>query len=231
MRGSVTFDNDTCFARHMLLRGMLSATTYFCDAYASWQKGGVENANGRIRRWLPRGTDLDEISEDDIQEIAMTINLTPRRASDTDPPSRRSCRSLAGTSNAGCCLTRCASRWKPTRSRSAMSSIERLGHRTILGKPYADKDRQEALITDSDLDWTIVRPVILTKRPRPGRVRFCAILRPGGMVWFPRRRGELSGRRRGKRLDAKRTSSCSYASPDRSASDPAAASGWRVPAE
>ena len=79
MRGSVTFDNDTCFARHMLLRGMLSATTYFCDAYASWQKGGIENANGRIRRWLPRGTDLDEISEADIQEIAMTINLTPRK--------------------------------------------------------------------------------------------------------------------------------------------------------
>jgi IS30 family transposase len=79
MRGSITFDNDTCFSRHMLLRGMLSATTYFCDAYASWQKGGVENANGRIRRWLPHGTDLDEISEADIQEIAMTINLTPRK--------------------------------------------------------------------------------------------------------------------------------------------------------
>jgi transposase, IS30 family len=79
MRGSVTFDNDTCLARHMLLRGMLSATTYFCDAYASWQKGGVENANGRIRRWLPRGTDLDELCEADIQEIAMTINLTPRK--------------------------------------------------------------------------------------------------------------------------------------------------------
>ncbi len=79
MRGSVTFDNDTCFARHMLLRGKLSATIYFCDAYATWQKGGVENANGRVRRWLPRGTDLDEISEQDIREIAMTINLTPRR--------------------------------------------------------------------------------------------------------------------------------------------------------
>jgi IS30 family transposase len=79
MRGSVTFDNDTCFARHMLLRAMLSATTYFCDAYASWQKGGIENANGRIRRWLPRGTNLDEVNEADIQEIAMTINLTPRK--------------------------------------------------------------------------------------------------------------------------------------------------------
>jgi len=41
-----------------LLRGTLSATTYFCDAYASWQKGGVENAKGRIRRWVPHGTDL-----------------------------------------------------------------------------------------------------------------------------------------------------------------------------
>ena len=79
MRGSITFDNDTTFARHTLLRGMLGATTYFCDAYASWQKGGVENANGRIRRWLPRTADLDAMTEVDIQEIAMTLNLTPRK--------------------------------------------------------------------------------------------------------------------------------------------------------
>ena len=58
---------------------MLSETTYFCDAYASWQKGGVENANGRIRRWLLRNTDLDALDDDDIQEIAMTLNLTPRK--------------------------------------------------------------------------------------------------------------------------------------------------------
>ena len=50
MRGSVTFDNGGEFARHAMLRGLLSATTYFCDAYASWQKGGVENTNGRLRR-------------------------------------------------------------------------------------------------------------------------------------------------------------------------------------
>ena len=79
MRGSITFDNDTTFARHTLLRGLLGATTYFCDAYASWQKGGVENTNGRIRRWLPRTADLDAMTEADIQEIAMTLNLTPRK--------------------------------------------------------------------------------------------------------------------------------------------------------
>jgi putative NADH-flavin reductase len=57
------------------------------------------------------------------------------------------------------------------RSRAAMSLPERVGHGAVLGKPYADKDRQEELIMASDLDWTIVRPVILTKGKRSGRVR------------------------------------------------------------
>ena len=88
LRGSITFDNGGEFARHALLRDMLSATTYFCDAYASWQKGGVENTNGRIRRWLPRSTDLDELSDKDIQEIAMTLNSTLENASPSKHPSR-----------------------------------------------------------------------------------------------------------------------------------------------
>lgn len=47
------------------------------------------------------------------------------------------------------------------RSKETMSCIERTGHRAVLGKPYEDKDRQEEMILKSDLDWTIVRPVIL----------------------------------------------------------------------
>lgn len=57
------------------------------------------------------------------------------------------------------------------RSARAMSWVERRGHRAILGKPYADKDRQEALILASDLDWTIVRPVIMTKGAKSGRFK------------------------------------------------------------
>ena len=79
MRRSVTFDNGTAFAKHALLKEALGLATFFCDAYASWQKGGVENANGRIRRWLPRKTDLDEMTDEEIQDIAMSINLTPRK--------------------------------------------------------------------------------------------------------------------------------------------------------
>ena len=43
------------------------------------KRGGIENANGRIRRWLPRKTDLDDLCDQDIQQIAMTNNLTPRK--------------------------------------------------------------------------------------------------------------------------------------------------------
>jgi uncharacterized protein YbjT (DUF2867 family) len=57
------------------------------------------------------------------------------------------------------------------RSRAAMSYLEKTGHGLVLGKPYADKDRQEVLIEASDLDWTIVRPVILTKGRKSGTVR------------------------------------------------------------
>ncbi|HEX9167540.1 MAG TPA: hypothetical protein VF886_01245, partial [Roseiarcus sp.] len=81
LRRSIIFDNDTAFARHGLLRTMRDMTTWFCDAYASWQKGGVENANGRLRRWLPRHLDIDRTSHKEIQEIVLTANLTPRNAS------------------------------------------------------------------------------------------------------------------------------------------------------
>ena len=85
------FDNDTAFARHTLLREALGMATFgpslepmafrtsLCDAYASWQKGGIENANGRLRRWLPRQTNIDNLADEDLQEIVMTDNLTPRK--------------------------------------------------------------------------------------------------------------------------------------------------------
>lgn len=57
------------------------------------------------------------------------------------------------------------------RSRAAMSSLEKLGHGLLLGRVYADKSRQEALIEQSNLDWTIARPVILTRGARTGTYR------------------------------------------------------------
>ena len=79
LRASITFDNDTAFARHGLLASACAMTTWFCDAYASWQKGAVENANGRLRRDLPRDLDLDALGDAELQEIVLSHNLTPRK--------------------------------------------------------------------------------------------------------------------------------------------------------
>lgn len=47
-------------------------------------------------------------------------------------------------------------------SKDKLSTPERLTQKAFLGRAYADKDLQEQLIRDSDLDWTIARPGILS---------------------------------------------------------------------
>lgn len=54
-------------------------------------------------------------------------------------------------------------------SYARLSSAERLGFQAIMGRAYADKNRQERLITETDLDWTLVRPGFLTSNRRTGR--------------------------------------------------------------
>lgn len=67
-RRTVTFDNGTEFALHYRLHD-LNIETFFCDTYSPWQKGGIENAIGRMRRTLPRKTDLATISDQRFMEL------------------------------------------------------------------------------------------------------------------------------------------------------------------
>jgi IS30 family transposase len=79
LRRTVTFDNGTEFALHYQLTDQLAIDTYFCDVRSPWQKGGVENAIGRLRRHLPRRTILPGLSDDDIRHCAQRYNHTPRK--------------------------------------------------------------------------------------------------------------------------------------------------------
>jgi IS30 family transposase len=79
LRRTLTFDNGTEFALHHTLRDRLGIQTFFCDPHAPWQKGGVENAIGRLRRWLPRKTDLTTLPPDRLHDLALLYNHTPRR--------------------------------------------------------------------------------------------------------------------------------------------------------
>jgi len=79
LRRTITFDNGTAFARHLLLTDALAIRTFFCDPYSPWQKGAVENAIGRLRRGLPRKIDLDTLDHQLLQASIATYNNTPRK--------------------------------------------------------------------------------------------------------------------------------------------------------
>jgi IS30 family transposase len=53
--------------------------TYFCDTHSPWQKGGIENAIGRLRRRLPRKTDLATLPDHELDAIVLSYNTTPRK--------------------------------------------------------------------------------------------------------------------------------------------------------
>ena len=79
LRRSITFDNGTEFARYQHIARQLGARTYFCDPHAPWQKGSVENAIGRLRRNLPRNTNLDDLPRSRLDAIIAKHNHTPRK--------------------------------------------------------------------------------------------------------------------------------------------------------
>ena len=78
LRRTITFDNGTEFARHHRLHA-LGIQTFFCDTHSPWQKGGIENAIGRLRRALPRKTDLANLSDEHFSFLLQAYNSTPRK--------------------------------------------------------------------------------------------------------------------------------------------------------
>ncbi len=75
----MTFDNGTEFSKHYLLSRRFGIQTWFCDTHSPWQKGGIENAIGRLRRQLPRNTDLDTLPAHRLALCLERYNDTPRK--------------------------------------------------------------------------------------------------------------------------------------------------------
>ena len=85
-RKSLTLGNGGEFTDHHQWLNKLGLPFYFCDAYASWQKGGVENTNGRLRRDLPRRTNVQKFNEEEFDENIFNYNTTPGKSLDWMTP-------------------------------------------------------------------------------------------------------------------------------------------------
>ncbi len=77
---TITSDNGTEFAGHEAISKITEADFYFARPYRSCDRGLNEHTNGLIRRFLPKGTDFNEVSDKEIAKIEHTLN-TRRRAS------------------------------------------------------------------------------------------------------------------------------------------------------
>jgi transposase, IS30 family len=78
-RKSTTMDNGTEMHLHRRLVERLGMETFFADPYSSWQRGTNEHHNGRIRRYFPKGTNCDLVSQEELDAVVEAINNEPRK--------------------------------------------------------------------------------------------------------------------------------------------------------
>ena len=76
---SMTYDNGIEMARHEIITNRTGMKIYFAHPYSSWERGTNENTNGLIRRYLPKGTDFNEIDENKLLFIQEKLNNRPRK--------------------------------------------------------------------------------------------------------------------------------------------------------
>ena len=76
---TMTFDNDQAFGLHQEIAKVLNVKTFFTRPYTSQDKGSIENRNGVIRRFYPKKTDFNKVTDEDIKKVEAMINNRPIR--------------------------------------------------------------------------------------------------------------------------------------------------------
>ena len=89
-RRSLTLDNGREFARPIELERKLHLPIYFAHPYHSWERGTNENTNGLLRQYLPKGTDLTQVTPEQLRSYVREMNHRPRNASISKAPTRSS---------------------------------------------------------------------------------------------------------------------------------------------
>jgi len=78
-RQTLTADNGKENSYHRQIKEAVGLDVFFCHAYHSWEKGTVENTIGRIRRFIPKGQSIDNLTDTQIKEVERKLNSTPRK--------------------------------------------------------------------------------------------------------------------------------------------------------
>ena len=79
---SITTDNGCEFLDPDRIKAVVGCDVYYTRAYASWEKGSVENCNRFVRRWYPKGTDFGKCTTADMHRLERVINSIHRKLLD-----------------------------------------------------------------------------------------------------------------------------------------------------
>ena len=83
---TITSDNGTEFSAHENIANTLKVGYYFADPYASYQRGSIEQLNGLVRRFIPKGTAINTIDDLTIKMVEDKLNKRPRKVLEWKSP-------------------------------------------------------------------------------------------------------------------------------------------------
>ena len=83
---TLTWDQGKEMAEHAQFSIDTGVDVYFCDPRSPWQRGTVENTNGLLRQYFPRGGDYSTLDEADLDIVAYELNNRPRKTLDYQTP-------------------------------------------------------------------------------------------------------------------------------------------------
>lgn len=78
-RKTMTYDNGMEMANHKWLTDNTGMDIYFANPYSPWERGTNENTNGLIRRYFPKKTDFNNITEQQLKIVQQKLNNRPRK--------------------------------------------------------------------------------------------------------------------------------------------------------